>query len=203
MKSLELFGRAWQIRTADQRIKSALRAPFAVRTHSSLIVRAIRTIGILSAITGSFCLQPALANGTPFSNYTVEFERSPNLPEGCPHYIGPGCELSSSPLPPLTAQGCFANEVWADNFCAWPKMVTWIKPHDLPHGCATRNGPGCEIPGQPPLTAEGCFANERFINFVADQPAAGGMCMIRLGAIRADSQKSHENYGRPLNTREK
>ncbi len=114
-----------------------------------------------------------------FSNYTFEYERSPNLVIGCANYIGPGCALPGGPLPPLTVDGCFINEVWTGAFCGWPRLVKWLKPADLPWGCSTRNGPGCELPGQPPLTSELCFAHERFIRFVATTPAYGGMCMVR------------------------
>jgi hypothetical protein len=54
------------------------------------------------------------------TSYTVEYVRSPNLQEGCPHYFGPGCELPNQP--PLTEEGCFFGERLINLFFGRPDL---------------------------------------------------------------------------------
>lgn len=112
------------------------------------------------------------------TSYTIEAERSPNLPDGCPHYLGPGCHHPVT-WTPLDAKGCAPGEFWA-GFCAVPRVVFWSVPASLPDGCPTRHGPGCELPNQPALTEEGCFFGERLINLFFGRPDLGQRCMVRV-----------------------
>ena len=114
------------------------------------------------------------------TSYTVDLVRSPNLQEGCPHYIGPGCDHPSYLQPPLDRFGCAPGETWSGSECAFPRIVFWTVPASLPYGCTTRNAPGCELPNQPPLTREGCFFGERLINLFFGRPDLGQRCMVQV-----------------------
>jgi hypothetical protein len=114
------------------------------------------------------------------TSYTVDFTRSPNLQDGCSHYIGPGCHYQSYARPPLDRFGCVPGETWNGSECAVPRVVFWTVPASLPDGCPTRYGPGCELPNQPALTEEGCFFGERLINLFFGRPDLGQRCMVRV-----------------------
>jgi hypothetical protein len=119
------------------------------------------------------------AHATPFTTYTVDYVRSPNLQPGCASHQGPGCE----PKNPSVAQdrfACFENETYTGQFCALPTVTFWRTPDDLIPGCSNRYAPGCEIPNQPPLTSEGCYVGERLIALVPAKPSLGARCMVRV-----------------------
>jgi hypothetical protein len=135
----------------------------------------MKTILAALLLAVAFC-----ANAETRFSYTVEYVRSPNLPDGCPHYIGRGCELPPPFTTPLDAKGCMAGEVWNGSHCSFPKVVRWQVPDDLPAGCPTRKAPGCEIPNQPPLTSEDCYFHERLISIAWGFPIYGQRCMVRV-----------------------
>lgn len=112
--------------------------------------------------------------------YTVDYVRSPNLPEGCPHYIGPGCELPPPFTTPLDVNGCMAGEMWKGEQCSWPTITRWQVAADLPAGCATRHAPGCDMPNQPLLTSEGCYFTERLVPIAWRFSRYGSRCMVRV-----------------------
>jgi hypothetical protein len=117
-------------------------------------------------------------HATPFTTYTVDYVRSPNLQPGCASHQGPGCE----PKNPVVVQdrfACFLNETYTGEFCGVPVVTYWRTAADLIPGCSNRYAPGCEIPNSPPLTSEGCYVGERLIALVPAKPWLGARCMVR------------------------